>query len=87
MSDNDVNRYFATEKCKRKKRGRPRLEPEDRMSERRMVNLRSKEARLLDSLAKGAGKSFNLWAREILLAAAERQVLQQQCEVLQQTEV
>jgi hypothetical protein len=37
---------------------------------RREVGLRPKEARLLDSLAKEAGTTFNAWARKILLAAA-----------------
>ena len=34
--------------------------------------LRPHEARLMDSRAKAAGKMFNLWAREILLAATEQ---------------
>ena len=54
----------------RRKRGRPKLRPGERMVVRREVGLRPKEARLLDSLAKEAGKTFNAWAREILLAAA-----------------
>lgn len=71
MNTVGVNGFFGPKKQKRKKRGRPRLKPGERMTERRRVDLRPKEARLLDSLAEKAGKSFNLWAREILLAAAE----------------
>ena len=70
MTTAGVNGFSATEKGRRRKRGRPRLKPGERMSERRMVNLRLWEAQLLDSLAKEAGKSFNVWAREILLTAA-----------------
>jgi hypothetical protein len=55
---------------KNKKPGRPPLYGE-RMTVRREVGLRPKEATRLDSLARKAGKTFNAWAREILLAAAE----------------
>jgi hypothetical protein len=68
------NMVGISEKCRknkrRKRRGRPKLKPGERMTVRREVGLRPKEARLLDSLAKEAGKTFNAWAREILLSAA-----------------
>ena len=61
---------FFMEKVKtRKKTGRPPLYGK-RMIVRREVGLLPREARLIDLLARKAGKSFNVWAREILLAAA-----------------
>lgn len=66
-----VNGFSDREKTKRKKRGRPRLPKGEQMTVKRGVALRPKEASLLDSLAREAGKSFNAWAREILLAAAD----------------
>jgi hypothetical protein len=72
MSNIGVNGFSCPPKKKRKKRGRPRLKSGERLSVRRKLVLRPREARLLDSLAKEAGKSFNLWAREILLAVAGR---------------
>lgn len=70
MCDVSVNGFLGQKKTVRKKRGRPRHKPGERMTERRRVNLRPREARLLDALAKESGKSFNLWAREILLTVA-----------------
>jgi hypothetical protein len=70
MSITGVNGFSCPPKKKQKKRGRPKLRPEERVSVRRKLVLRPREAKLLDSLAKKAGKSFNLWAREVLLAAA-----------------
>lgn len=59
------------EKIKTKKKmGRPPLYGR-RMAVRREVGLLPKEARIIDSVRKKAGKSFNVWAREILLAAAK----------------
>ena len=69
MTDTEVN-VFSDGTKKKRKRGRPKLGPGQRMVVRREVGLRPKEAKLLDSLAKQSGKSFNAWAREILLAAA-----------------
>jgi hypothetical protein len=40
------------------------------MDVRREVSLRPGEVRLLDSLARKAGKTFSSWARATLLAAA-----------------
>lgn len=42
------------------------------MTVKRGIGLRPKEASLLDSLAREAGKSFNAWASEILFAAAKQ---------------
>jgi len=62
---------------RKKKLGRPPLNGK-RMTERREIGLLPREARLLDSMARKANKSFSAWAREIMLAAAEQWVLQQQ---------
>jgi len=40
------------------------------MDVQRAVNLRPREVRFLDALARKAGKSFSAWAREVLLAEA-----------------
>lgn len=70
MSDTNVNHFSDGKKKSRRKRGRPKLRRGERKTVRREVGLRPKEAKLLDSLAKEAGKSFNSWARAILLATA-----------------
>jgi hypothetical protein len=72
MSATAVNAFSDRKNKKRKKIGRPRLPEGEQMTVKRGIGLRPKEAMLLDSLAKGAGKSFNRWAREILLAAARK---------------
>jgi hypothetical protein len=61
--------FFMEKSRTRKKIGRPPIYGR-RMIVRREIGLLPKEARLIDSLVRKAGKSFNLWAREILLAAA-----------------
>jgi hypothetical protein len=70
MSATVVNDYCGEKKSKRRKRGRPRLPPGKQMTVRRGIGLRPTEAACLDSLARKAGKSFNVWARDILLTAA-----------------
>ena len=70
MSETEVNGFQDGKKKKRRKIGRPKLRPGERMTVRREVGLRPREAKLLDTLAKDAGKSFNEWAREILLTVA-----------------
>jgi hypothetical protein len=70
MKSASVNAFSGRKNQRRKKRGRPRLPKGEQMTVKRGIGLRPKEAMLLDSLAQEAGKSFNAWAREILLAAA-----------------
>ena len=70
MSKASVNDFSDRKNKRQKKRGRPRLPKGEQMTVKRGIGLRPKEAKLLDSLAKEAGKSFNSWARAILLAAA-----------------
>jgi hypothetical protein len=78
MNDSEVNDFCVGKNKRRKKPGRPRLQPGERMTVRREISLRPREVRLMDSLAKEVGKSFSMWAREILLTAAEQRVLRQE---------
>jgi hypothetical protein len=70
MSATEVNDFSVGKNRRRKKRGRPKLQPGERMTVRREISLRPREVQLMDSLAKEAGKSFSMWAREILLGVA-----------------
>jgi len=72
MNDAEVNQFCVGKNKRRKRPGRPKVCPGERMTVRREISLRPREVRLMDSLAKEAGKSFSRWAREILLATVGR---------------
>jgi len=60
---------FFEPKKEKKRIGRPPLTPRQRRSSYLRVNLRQKEARKCEKIAKKQGMSFSAWARSIILDA------------------